>query len=300
MLLAVSVDLDEIANYREIHGLGSAVGSDAVYERAIPRLRDWARQHGIALTWFVVGRDLERPENAASVGVLAREGDELACHSYSHHYDLTRRTAPEMRSELDRGVAAIERVSRDRPRGFRAPGYVVTDTLLQLAAEVGFTYDSSVFPCPSYYALKAAAIAVHATRSRESKSIIDTPDVLRSPTRPYRVGRPYWYRGAGIWEIPVQVTRRARLPFIGTTLALAGPAGARLLSQGVVGEPTVNLELHGIDALDQGDGLSDLARFQPDLRIPWPKKLDAIGAAISSLRRHGYRCVRMVDLVPAQ
>jgi peptidoglycan/xylan/chitin deacetylase (PgdA/CDA1 family) len=296
VLLAVSVDLDEIGNYRAIHGLLPDSDRALVYQRAVPRLADWARQRGIALTWFVVGRDLELPENAEAIRRLANGGDELGCHSYSHHYDLTQRTFSQMQDEVQRGVQAIERVSGQKVFGFRAPGYVVTDTLLDLLRESGLTYDSSVFPCAAYYAAKAAAIGALVARGKQSQAIIDVPEVLRAPTVPYRVGRPYWFRGTGIWELPIQVTRQARLPFIGTALTFGGTMGARLLARGVVGEPLVNLELHGIDALDENDGLHDLAKHQRDLRIPWNKKLDAIDAAVAVLRGRGYACVRMDEL----
>ncbi len=296
MLLSISVDLDEIHHYYRIHGLDRADAVRAVYSRAVPRLSDWARQRGIPVTWFVVGQDLQIAENAEAATRLAAGGDELGCHSYSHFYDLTRRPFSEMEREVQRGVAVIREKAGVVATGFRAPGYVVTETLLSLLLEQGLAYDSSVFPCPSYYALKAVAYAKLSARGRESEAIIDAPDVLRAPTVPYRVGRPFWFRGTGIWEIPIQVTRRARLPFIGTSLTLAGAIGARLLAQGVAGEPFVNLELHGIDALDQHDGLSELAKHQRDLRVAWSKKLDAIDAALTLLRNKGYACVRMDEL----
>ena len=296
MLLAVSVDLDEVHHYRDIHRLASRGRGTEVYTRAIPRLADWARQRRIPLTWFAVGQDLEQAANADTLAQLARDGDEIGCHSYSHFYDLTRRSAAMMRSEIERGVAAIEGVASTKVKGFRAPGYVVSDTLLDLLREAGLAYDSSVFPCPAYYALKTGAIAAQTARRQEPHSIVDVPEVLRAPTAPYRVGRPYWFRGTGIVEVPIQVTRRARLPFIGTSLTMAGAFGARLLARGVLGEPFVNLELHGLDALDASDGLQDLARNQRDLRIPWSKKLEALDAAVELLRAHGYRCVRLDEL----
>jgi peptidoglycan-N-acetylglucosamine deacetylase len=296
VLLSISVDLDEIHHYYRIHGLDVDDAVSAVYGSAVPRLSDWAKQRGIPLTWFVVGQDLQLAANAEAATRLAGGGDELGCHSYSHWYDLTRRPFEEMQRDVQRGVAAIREKAGAKATGFRAPGYVVTDTLLTLLQEQGFAYDSSVFPCPSYYALKAAAYAKLAARGRESAAILDRPEVLRAPTVPYRVGQPFWFRGAGIWEIPIQVTRRARLPFIGTSLTLGGTIGARLLAQGVAGEAFVNLELHGIDALDRHDGLEALAKHQPDLRVPWHKKLDAIDAALGVLRGKGYACVRMDEL----
>jgi peptidoglycan/xylan/chitin deacetylase (PgdA/CDA1 family) len=296
MLLSVSVDLDETHHYRGIHGLRDIGSGHEVYTAAVPRLTDWARQRGIPLTWFVVGRDLAEPGNAEAMKHVHQVGDELACHSHSHFYDLTRRSAAEMRNEVESGITAIQRITNGKVSGFRAPGYVVTDTLLAILLEAGLSYDSSVFPCPAYYALKAGAVAAQSARRQESHSIVDVPEVLRAPTVPYRVGRPYWFRGTGIWEIPIQVTRRARLPFIGTSLTMAGSVGARLLARGVLGEPFVNLELHGLDALDEHDGLADLAQRQPDLRRPWGKKLAAIGAAVDVLRERGYRCVRLDEL----
>jgi peptidoglycan/xylan/chitin deacetylase (PgdA/CDA1 family) len=296
VLLSVSVDLDETHHYRAIHGLSSSERSAVVYRTALVRLVDWARQRRIPLTWFVVGQDAQQPENAEALARVASDGDELGCHSFSHRYDLTRCSFAEMRVEVERGIEALERISGARVSGFRAPGYVVTDTLLDLLRESGLSYDSSVFPCPSYYALKAAAIAALAGRRQVSRAIVDVPEVLRAPTVPYRVGRPYWFRGTGLWEVPIQVTRRARLPFIGTSLTMAGTVGARLLARGVSGLPFVNLELHGIDVLDEHDGLVELATRQRDLRIPWSKKLDAIDAAVGYLRERGYAGVRLDEL----
>ena len=45
--------------------------------------------------------------------------------------------------------------------GFRAPGYTITDEVFDVLAELGVAYDSSVFPCPAYWAAKAAAIGLH-------------------------------------------------------------------------------------------------------------------------------------------
>ena len=119
--------------------------------------------------------------------------------------------------------------------------------------------------------------------------------MLLAPTRPYRVGRPYWRRGRGTLEIPVQVTRGLRLPFIGTTVTLAGPTRARWLARMCAGEPLVNLELHGIDVLDAGDGLEALRPHQRDVRVPWQDKVEALHGAVAELRERGHRFVTMAE-----
>jgi hypothetical protein len=137
------------------------------------------------------------------------------------------------------------------------------------------------------------ALALIAARGRASRSVVDDPRVLSAPTRPYRVGRPYWRRGSGIRELPIQVTRGPRLPFIGTTVTMAGPTRARWLAKACVGEPHVNLELHGIDVLDTSDGLSALRAHQPDVKVPVERKTASIEAACETLKRAGYTFVTL-------
>jgi hypothetical protein len=171
---------------------------------------------------------------------------------------------------------------------------VTSDALLQVLIETGHTYDSSVFPCPAYFAAKAAAMAWIAVRGRRSHSVQDSPKALMAPTRPYRPGARYHRRGTlPIVELPVQVTRGVRLPYIGTSLVLARAAGARWLTRMVEGEPLVNLELHGIDVLDVGDGLEALAGHAPDVRIPHGEKEAILGGVVGQLRAAGYEFVTL-------
>jgi hypothetical protein len=294
-LASVSVDLDEIPSYFEIHGLPAPTGPTAglVYDVALARLEDLAGACGFPLTLFAIGKDLARREARVGLRAAAGAGHEIANHSLDHRYDLVRLGRAEIRRQIEDGARAIEEASGERPVGFRAPGYTITDEVFDVLVDLGVAYDASVFPCPAYFAAKAAAIAAIAARGRSSRSIVDTPKVLLAPTRPYRVGRPYWRRGEGLLEIPVQVTRGLRLPFIGTSVTLAGPSRARVLAKMCIGEPLVNLELHGIDVLDEGDGLEELRPHQPDVRVPFKKKVDAIAAVADELRRAGYTFVTM-------
>ncbi|MBM4361587.1 MAG: polysaccharide deacetylase family protein [Deltaproteobacteria bacterium] len=294
-LCALSVDLDELPNYHAIHGLRPPEGAAAhlVYDLALRRLGDLAATAEVPLTLFAIGADLARPESARALAAMAARGHEIGNHTLDHRYDLTRLPRDEQRRQVEGGAAAIEAATGQRPSGFRAPGYTVSDGLYDVLEELGVGYGSSVFPCPAYYLAKAAALGAIRARGRSSHSVLDDPRVLLAPTRPYRVGRPYQRRGTGLLELPVQVTRGLRLPFIGTTLTLLGAARARLLTRMVVGEPLVNLELHGIDVLDADDGFPELRPHQPDARVPHVQKLLALGAVVDELRRAGYSFVRL-------
>jgi len=312
-LCAVSVDLDEIPNYFAIHGLPEPGGPvrTLVYDLAVDRLASLARDAEIPLTLFAIGSDLVRPEAAAKLRVAREAGFEISNHSLDHRYDLVRTGRAEIRRQIAEGASAIERATGAAPVGFRAPGYTITDEVFDVLAELGVAYDSSVFPCPAYWAAKATAIALIGMRRRASRSIIDTPAVLVAPTRPYRVGRPYWRRGRGngLVELPVQVTRGLRLPFIGTAITNAfpglpllpmwGPRFARRLARACVGEPLVNLELHGIDVLDTDDGLADLRPHQKDVGVARERKVESILAAVDELRMAGYTFVTLRDAASA-
>ncbi|MDI1476119.1 polysaccharide deacetylase family protein [Polyangium sp. y55x31] len=301
---ALSVDLDGISHYHQIHGLApladEAVALHAVYDIALARMADFAGAHDLPLTLFAIGADLARPESAAKLADLAARGHVVENHSFSHRYDFTRASPEEIRRDIAAGQDAIERATGRRPVGFRAPGYTVTDVVLDALEELGLRFDSSVFPCPAYYGAKALVMAAMRVVGRTSASVLDTPRVLAAPTRPYRPGKPLFRPGnRALVELPIQVTPGLRLPFIGTSIALAGPRVARVLTAQCADEPLVNLELHGIDFLDASDGLAHLVPHQRELRIPLARRLDALSAAIDVLAKRGAKFVTLEEAARA-
>lgn len=289
-LVAVSVDLDELPNYFSIHGLPlDPRAANLVYDKALARIAHWANALDVPITAFAIGSDLEREASARALRFFAAKGHAIENHSMHHLYDLTKQDRATIRREIEDGMHAIERVVRVRPTGFRAPGYTTSDDVFDALEELGVAWSSSVFPCPLYYSAKALVLFAMRLRGRSSASILDTPRVLTAPTRPYRPGRP-WYRAGdrALLELPIQTTRGLRIPFIGTTLTLAGPTAARALALQCAGEELVNLELHGVDFLDANDGLEALAERQRDVAVPLAKKLDALTAAVRALLDRGH------------
>ncbi len=296
-LCAVSVDLDEMRHYYAIHGLlpprSKPKAVHAVYDVALARFGELSRSLGVPLTFFVVGADLERSENAERLAQLAHAGHEMGNHSYDHLYDLSRRSPVQIKDQIARANDAIFEHTGSRPAGFRAPGYVMNDKVYAAVAGAGLTYSSSLFPCPYYYVAKLAKLGALRWRGITSEAILDAPRVLGAPTKPYHVGTPYWRRGSGVLELPIQVTPLLRLPFIGTSLALLGPERARWLVRLLGGRELVNLELHGIDLLDERDQQQTLAPHQFDLRIPLERKRETLVTVIEALRKAGYTFVRL-------
>ena len=60
------------------------------------------------------------------------------------------------------------------------------------------------------------------------------------------------------------------------------------MARACIGEPLVNLELHGIDVLDEHDGLRALSAHQPDVRVTHERKALALRAVVGELARAGY------------
>jgi hypothetical protein len=298
-LCAVSVDLDDIACYSQIHGLEAVPTSHAVYDVALARIRAFASQLNLPLTLFVIARDLARAESLRALRALVADGHEVGNHSLDHLYDLTRRSGSEQRAQVEGANEILRAQLGVSPSGFRAPGYTVTDELLSVVRDSGLTYDSSVFPCPPYFAAKAARLLSMKLSRRHSRAVLDTPRVVRAPRVPYRVGSPFWSPGAGLLELPIQVAGPLRLPFIGTALSLLGPSAARLLGRSLLGVPLVNLELHGIDFLDDKDVPAALRPLQPDLRVPVARKEETFAAVLDLFRKHSYTCVRLDEAAAA-
>jgi peptidoglycan-N-acetylglucosamine deacetylase len=303
-LCALSVDLDETPNYFKIHALPSpdpaSPAANAVYDAALARLEGFAASHDLPLTLFAIGEDLARPANALALRGLCDRGHAVENHSFGHRYDLTRLPPKAIEREIAEGALAIERATGRRPCGFRAPGYTLTDDVLDALESLGVRFDSSVFPSPGYYSAKALVIGAMRLFGRASEAVMGSPRVLTAPARPYRPGRRWYQRGQrSLIELPIQVTPVLRLPVIGTSLGAAGPAGARLLAAMCAREPFVNIELHGMDALDASDGgdgrggLAALVPRQPELRTPLHRRLGALSAAVETLRRAGYSFVRL-------
>lgn len=294
---AVSIDLDGLGCYYRIHGLGEppAALAQVVLARALPRAVSLFDSLGLRVTWFVIGRDVDpaHADGHAAAHLLAaraRAGDELGNHSYSHPYALARLPPSEQRAELARCDAVLRELGGARVLGFRSPGYDLSPGLAATLAELGYAYDSSIFPTPPYYLAKAAVLAGQRVAGRHSGAVLTEPRALLAPRQPYLLDsqRP-WRRGGGpLVELPIAVTPRLRLPVIGTSLLLAPRWGWRPLLDALAFDPVVNLELHGLDFADaEEDELPrELVARQPDLRLPWQAKRERLESCLRVLARH--------------
>ena len=290
---AISIDVDPIGCYYRIHGLGPAPPGlrSAIMHRCVPRFAEALERRGMRGTFFVVASDLDEgalgDEAAVSrdlVRDLAAAGHEIASHSYGHPYDMARLSPADARDEITTAHAVLSDAIAAPVLGFRAPGYDISPAMLTALAELGYAYDSSIFPAPGYYAAKAAVMAALALTGRKSGAVLTDPRALLAPAEPYRprLDAP-WRRGdAPVIELPIAVTPYGRIPAIGTSLLLA-PRPLRNHWLRAMGRRSLfNFELHGIDLADaQADAMpAELVARQPDLRVPLSRKLASFEATL--------------------
>jgi hypothetical protein len=287
VLAALSIDLDGLEHYHRIHALPppSPAREDPVYGRAVERFGELCQRLGVRGTAFCVGANLAAPAAAAAIGRLAAAGHEIANHSLSHDYALSRRPPDAIAAELAGGEEAILRATGQRPAGFRAPGYTLSPALVGALAARGYRYDSSAFPALPYYAAKAAVMGALVVAGRRSGAILDRPRVLLAPRRPYRprADEPYGEGHLPLLELPV-TTGLLGFPLIGTFVATLPGWALRLLAAGTARLPVFNLELHGVDLLDASDASPALAARQRDLRVPATRKIARIEAFVRALQ----------------
>ena len=82
----VSVDLDGLRCYHEIHSIGQVADPLAIYTVALPRFLELFEETGVRATFFVIAADLEHEKIAAAARRIRDAGHEVASHTYRHAY----------------------------------------------------------------------------------------------------------------------------------------------------------------------------------------------------------------------
>lgn len=140
------------------------------------KLLDMFDRAGVKATFFVLGWVAER------YPVLAREigarGHEVACHGYSHEL-VYRQTPAVFREESGRAKAVLEDAVQKPVNGYRAASYSITSRstwALDVLAELGFQYDSSIFPVHhDRYGMPDARRDPHALKTPAGHSLVEFP-----------------------------------------------------------------------------------------------------------------------------
>ncbi|MGE0405322.1 MAG: XrtA system polysaccharide deacetylase [Candidatus Korobacteraceae bacterium] len=149
-------------------------------------------------TFFILGWVAERYPYL--VREIQAAGHELGCHSYLHQC-VWRLTPEQFRSDTRRALSAIQQAGGALVTGYRAPTFSIVERTmwaLEILAEEGLHYDSSIFPVRH--------------------------DVYGIPSAPRRAFRWELSNGLSLPELPMSTLR-----VLGCNLPLGGGGYLRLL-----------------------------------------------------------------------
>ncbi len=145
----ISVDVED---YFHVEAFSSVIqraewsGYESRVERNTNRILDLLDDCQVTATFFILGWVAEHYPRL--VRTIAERGHEPACHSYWHR--LIYKLAPgDFREDTLLAKNAIEQAAGVQIHGYRAPSFSITSRsawALDVLAELGFRYDSSVFP----------------------------------------------------------------------------------------------------------------------------------------------------------
>jgi len=149
MMNALTIDVEEYFHPAEVQSSCSVKSWPSLpsrIEAQTDEVLELLERHSVSATFFILGWVAER--KPAVVQKIVRAGHEIGCHSYAHQVVYTL-TPAQFREDTLRAIAAIENAGGVTPRLYRAPSYSITHRslwALEILAECGFEYDSSIVP----------------------------------------------------------------------------------------------------------------------------------------------------------
>jgi polysaccharide deacetylase family protein (PEP-CTERM system associated) len=199
---ALTVDLEDwFHSVLEIDPADWPACEDRV-EPATERLLACLAERGARATFFVLGHVAER--HPGLVPAIEAAGHEIACHGYAHRLVYTL-SPGEFRDDLRRSLDLLRAQARGPIRGYRAAYWTLTRRsvwALDIIAEAGLAYDSSIYPTrTSLYGIPDAPRTPCRVRTPAGRELLEfPPSVLRLPVRnlPFAGGiylrlLPYWF-----------------------------------------------------------------------------------------------------------
>jgi polysaccharide deacetylase family protein (PEP-CTERM system associated) len=143
-LLSVDVeDWFQVENLRAAIPRESWAERESRVERNMEVILDILDRHNTRGTFFVLGWIAERFPKL--VQRLHAGGHEIASHGYGHEL-IYRQNLEQFREDAHKSKQILEDIIGERILGYRAPSFSITDWAIPVLIELGFTYDSSLFP----------------------------------------------------------------------------------------------------------------------------------------------------------
>ena len=213
MLNALTFDLEEyfqVEAFKAVVGFADWDGFPSRVTAQTHRLLDLLDSRSVTGTFFVVGWVAERQPDL--LRHIHERGHEVACHGQAHQM-ISAMTPDEVRADVRQAKQTIEDAIGAPIFGYRAPTFsVVRQTLwaLDILAEEGFTYDSSIFPIHhNRYGIPDAYRFPHEIPLTGGGSIVEFP-----MTTVAFAGQRFPFAGGGYFRLLPYAAIRAGLRYL--------------------------------------------------------------------------------------
>ena len=291
-IASLSLDLDNKWSYMKTHGDAGWESFPSYLDTVVPRSLKFLEERNLKITYFIVGQDADLEKNQDAIGQIADAKHEIGNHSFRHEPWLHLYSKQELVEEFERTENALEKATRQRPIGFRGPGYSLSPTVLEVLAERGYEYDCSTLPtyiaplARAYYFFKSPEMSDE-EREKRKKLFGKFSDGFQS-LKPYK-----WQIGEKtLTEIPVTTLPIFKTPihfsyllYLATFSELAAKAYFKTaLKFCVLNKISPSLLLHPLDFLDGKD--ADELKFFPAMNLPAEKKMQLVGEFLSEFQKH--------------
>src|SRR5438309_8691222 len=176
---AFTVDVED---YFHVAALSSVITRDSWATREYrveantERLLALLAERQVHGTFFVLGWVAGR--SPGLVRRIAQAGHEIACHGFSHQL-VYRQSPQEFREETTRAKKCLEDIIGQAVLGYRAASFSVTRAslwALDVLIDLGFRYDSSIFPIRhDRYGLPGAAPEPNRLSAPSGRTLVEFP-----------------------------------------------------------------------------------------------------------------------------
>lgn len=211
---AIHLDLDGGAHVFRTHGWRYEARDDLLFATGLQTALDFFDEAGVRATLFVIAEDLAEPRKRELIRDAVRRGHDIASHSLTHR-DLTTLGRAEKWREIFESRERLAQSLGVEVAGFRAPGFAMDRESLQMIAEAGYQYDSSLFPTAEVAnRVGLTAVSVSPERPLPDQPLVELPMPAYRPL-PFPFHPCYsLVLGAWYFRLGLRLFRRTQAPLV--------------------------------------------------------------------------------------
>ena len=144
----------------------------------VPRILRLLDRYHLPATFYIPGDTADR--HPSETRDIAAAGHEIGHHGYLHEPPHVL-DEPAERQMLERGLDALDRIVKRRPRGYRSPAWELSKNTFRLLGEYGFEHDASQLARDRPYWVEDAGVRTNLVEVPGAWELCDTGHFLFMP-----------------------------------------------------------------------------------------------------------------------